>query len=340
MPKQVVCFGEIMLRLSPLAPHERLVKTNALKMGFAGAESNVAVSLALLGEEAHFVTALPPNPLGDAAENALREFGVNTRSIKREGSRIGAYFIEYGASLRATQVTYDRAGSAIAAVQPGTFDWEAILAGKAWLHVTGITPALSAGCAAECRTAMETARRLGVRVSFDPNYRRTLWSRADARRVITGLLPFVNVLFANAGAAADVFDIDTGNPDTWDGHVQAARQAAEALARLAGFDLLALTVRDHPSASLNDYAGLLYDGSQFYGSRPYRFEVIERLGGGDAFTAGVLHGLCQGWTYADTVEFATAASALKHTIPGDLNLLSEAEIRDVAAGNVTGKVKR
>jgi 2-dehydro-3-deoxygluconokinase len=340
MSKQVVCFGEIMLRLSPLAPHERLVKTNALKMSFAGAESNVAVSLAMLGQEAHFVTALPLNPLGDAAENSLREFGVRTDSIKREGNRIGTYFIEYGASLRATQVTYDRAGSAIATILPGTFDWEAVLAGKTWLHVTGITPALSDACAAECRTAMETARRLGVRVSFDPNYRRTLWSRTDARRVITGLLPFVNVLFANAGAAADVFDIDTGHPDTWDGHVQAARQAAHALARLANFDLLALTVRDHSSASLNDYAGLLYDGSQFYGSRPYRFEIIERLGGGDAFTAGVLHGLCQGWDYPQTVEFATAASALKHTIPGDLNLLTEAEIREVAAGNVTGKVKR
>ncbi len=340
MPKQVVCFGEIMLRLSPMAPHERLVKTNALKMGFAGAESNVAVSLAMLGQEAYFVTALPPNPLGDAAENSLREFGVRTDFIKREGVRIGTYFIEYGASLRATQVTYDRAGSAIATIKPGTFDWEAVLAGKAWLHVTGITPALSDACAVECRSAMETARRLGVLVSFDPNYRRTLWSRADARRVITGLLPSVNVLFANAGAAADVFDIDTGNPDTWDGHVGAARQAAEALARLGDFDLLALTVRDHPSASLNDYAGLLYDGSQFYGSRPYRFEIIERLGGGDAFTAGVLHGLCQGWDYSQTVEFATAASALKHTIPGDLNLLTEAEIREVAAGNVTGTVKR
>ena len=340
MPKQVVCFGEIMLRLSPLAPHERLVKTNALKMGFAGAESNVAVSLSVLGQEAFFVTALPSNPLGDAAENSLREFGVNTGYIKREGSRIGTYFIEYGASLRATQVTYDRAGSAIAAIQPGTFDWERMLAGKAWLHVTGITPALSAACAAECRTAMETARRLGLRVSFDPNYRRTLWSRTDARRVITGLLPFVNVLFANAGAASDVFDIDTGNPDTWEGHVQAAREAAEALTRLADFELLALTIRDHPSASQNDYAGLLYDGSQFYQSRPYRFEIIERLGGGDAFTAGVLHGLCQGWEHPQTVEFATAASALKHTIPGDLNLLTEAEIREVAAGNVTGKVKR
>jgi 2-dehydro-3-deoxygluconokinase len=340
MRKQVVCFGEIMLRLSPLAPHERLAKTGALKMAFAGAESNVAVSLAMLGQETFFATVLPPNPLGDAAENSLREFGVNTGFIKREGSRVGTYFIEYGASIRATQVVYDRAGSAIAQVKPGTFDWEAMLTGKAWLHVTGITPALSAACAGECRLAMETARRLGVKVSFDPNYRRTLWSREEARRTITDLLPFVNVLFANAGAAADVFDIDTGNPDTWNGQVEAAREAAKALARLGHFELQALTVRDHPSASQNQYAGLLYDGTQFYESRPYHFEVIERLGGGDAFTAGVLHGLCQGWDYLQTVEFATAAAALKHTIPGDLNILSEAEIREAAGGNVTGKVKR
>ncbi len=337
---QIVCFGEIMLRLSPLAAHERLTKTNALKMGFAGAESNVAVSLAILGQRVSFVTVLPPNPLGDAAENSLREFGVDTGFIRRDGNRIGTYFIEYGASIRATQVVYDRAGSAIAGLQPGTFDWEAILSGKTWLHVTGITPALSESCAAECRTAMETARRLGVQVSFDPNYRRTLWSREKARSVITGLLPFVNVLFANAGAAADVFGIQTGNPATWEEHREAARSAAKALAGLGNFDLLALTIRDHPSASQNDYAGMLFDAKEFFESKKYHFELVERLGGGDAFTAGVLHGLCQGWDHNQMVEFATAASVLKHTIPGDLNILSEAEILEVAGGNVTGKVKR
>jgi 2-dehydro-3-deoxygluconokinase len=329
-----------MLRLSPLAAHERLAKTNALKMGFAGAESNVAVSLAILGQRVCFVTVLPPNPLGDAAGNSLREFGVDTHFIRRDGDRIGTYFIEYGASIRATQVVYDRAGSAIAQLQPGTFDWEAILNGKTWLHVTGITPALSENCAAECRTAMEAARRLGLKVSFDPNYRRTLWSREKAGRVITGLLPFVNVLFANAGAAADVFNIQTGSPASWEEHQEAARIAAKALAGLGNFDLLALTIRDHPSASQNDYAGMLFDGKEFFESKKYHFELIERLGGGDAFTAGVLHGLCQGWDHHQTVEFATAASALKHTIPGDLNILSEVEILEVAGGNVTGKVKR
>lgn len=340
MQREIVCFGEIMLRLSPLAAHERLAKTNALKMGFAGAESNVAVSLAILGQNPSFVTVLPLNPLGDAAENSLREFGVNTSHIRRGGNRIGTYFIEYGASIRSTQVVYDRTGSAIAQVQPGTFDWEAILTGKSWLHVTGITPALSDSCALECRTAMETARQLGVKVSFDPNYRHSLWSREKARKVITALLPSVNVIFANAGAAADVFDIQTGNPSTWEEHREATVLAAKALAGLGNFDLLALTVREHPSASRNDYAGMLFDGEQFYESKKYHFELVERLGGGDAFTAGVLHGLCKGWDLGQTVEFATAASALKHTIPGDVNILSEAEVLEVAGGNVTGKVKR
>ncbi len=337
---KIVSFGEIMLRLSPLTAHERLVKTDALKMAFAGAESNAAVSLAILGHEAYFVTCLPSNPLGDAAINSLREFGVDTRHILREGKRIGTYYIEYGASIRPTRVIYDRENSAIAQVKPGSLHWEAILQGKDWLNFTGITPALSASCAQECLSAAKTARQLGVKVSFDLNYRRTLWSPVEARNVITQLLPYINVLFANAGSANDVFGIETGQPHSWSAHLNSTRQAAQALADLAHFDLIALTVRDHLSASDNGWAGMLYDKNTFFESRQYQFELVERLGGGDSFMAGVLHGLGSGWEHPRTIEFATAASALKHTIPGDLNLLTEAEIAEVAGGDLSGKVKR
>lgn len=340
MKNKVVCFGEIMLRLSPLTMHERLAKTHALKMGFAGAESNVAVSLALLGQEAFFVTCLPSNSLGDAAENSLREFGVNTQYIRRSGDRMGTYFIEYGASIRSTQVIYDRKGSAIAQITPGILDWKNILAGKQWLHLTGITPALSIACAEECFHALKEAKDAGVKVSFDLNFRRTLWSKVEANAVFTEILPFVDLLIANAGSAYDVFDIDTGNPHSWAQQVEAAKLAGKELSKLGNFELIAMTVRNHPSASENDWAGLLYDRQHFYESKKYEFLVVERLGGGDAFTAALLHGLCEGWDNQQTIEFATAASALKHTIPGDLNIVTEAEITEAANGNLSGRVKR
>lgn len=340
MPNSVVCFGEIMLRLCPLIQFERLEKTHALKMDFAGAESNVAVSLAKLGQTVGFVTCLPDNAIGNAAINNLRQFGVDTRFVRRSGKRVGTYFIEYGASLRASQVTYDRAFSAISQVQAGDFDWETILAGKDWLMLTGITPALSDGCREQCLMAITAARKLGVKVAFDLNFRRTLWSREAARLAFDQILPNVDLLFANAGSVADVFGWDAGHAQNWEEHQETARNAVGVLQQHVHFARIALTIREHSPGSGQHWGGLFYNNGQFYNSRCYPIEVIERLGGGDAFAAGILHGLSQQWEHAETIEFAAAASALKHTIPGDLNLVSEAEILDVAGGNLSGLIKR
>ncbi len=337
----ITAFGEILLRLTPSNHHERIAKTHALNMAFAGAESNAAASLALLGHQARFVTRLPDHIVGDAALNAIREFGVGTRFVKRGGKRVGTYFIEHGSSLRPSRIIYDREYSAIAEATTSDFHWKDILAGQDWLVATGITPALSSGCSDICLAAVQEATQQQVRVAFDLNFRRTLWEREAARAAITPMLPHINVLFSNIGSAADVFDIRPEQPiSDWDSLVKATEESAVRVFELSDFEYVALTVREHPSASENYWAGVLYDGQKFYHSRKYHFQVVDRLGGGDAFMAGIIHGLAQHWSLQQTVEFATAASAIKHTIPGDINIASEAEIKEVAEGNTSGRVKR
>ncbi|SDL16748.1 2-dehydro-3-deoxygluconokinase [Catalinimonas alkaloidigena] len=340
MPKKIVGFGEIMLRLTPFHLNERLVQTNALQKAYAGAESNVTVALSCLGQDTWFVTTLPDHALGDGAINSLREFGVDTRLARRAGKRIGTYYIEHGAAMRASRIIYDRENSAMALAPPEAYDWYQILQGKDYFHTTGITPALSAACATATTQAIRTAKSLGVQVSFDLNFRRSLWTQDEGRAVLLPLMEHIDVLFANTGSVADVFAIGGDLPADWQGQVEATRAAAEALYRTQPFPLIALTVREHLSASENGWAGLLYDGNRFYESRKYHFHIVDRIGGGDAFTAGVLHGLCRGWDHAKTIEFATAASALKHTIPGDLSLFSENEVLEVAEGDHSGRVKR
>ena len=337
---KLVSFGEILLRFTPAQLHERVVSAKAFHRAYAGAESNLAVNLSYLGHEVYFVTCLPENPLGEGAENSLREYGVDTRYIVRGGRRMGTYYIEHGASIRPTRVTYDREGSAIAMLKPGTIRWDEVFAGKDWFNLTGITPALSVACADECLVALKKAKEYGLQVAFDLNYRRTLWSREEARKTLTQMMPYVDVLFANAGSAHDVFDIPVEEPQDWESQVASTRSVAQALNNMGDFTLIALTIREQASATENGWAGLLYDGNKLYESRKYQFQVVDRLGGGDAFTAGVLHGLIKGWNLQETVEFATAASALKHTLPGDLNILSEKEILEVAQGDTSGRVKR
>ena len=337
----ITSFGEILLRLSPSSPHERIAKTHTLNMAFAGAESNVAASLALLGHRARYVTRLPTHMVGDAALNAIREFGIDPRFVLRGGRRVGTYFIEHGSSIRPTRVIYDREHSAIAEADAYEFDWKTILANQDWFVATGITPALSASCSAACLAAMQQAHQQNVQVAFDLNFRRTLWEKEAARQAITPLLPYINVLFSNIGSAADVFDIQPESTiHDWDSLIAATEESAAQVFQLADFDYVALTVREHHSASENGWAGMLYDGKQFYHSRKYHFQVVDRLGGGDAFMAGIIHGLALQWTLPKTIEFATAASAIKHTIPGDINITSEAEILEVAEGNTSGRVKR
>ena len=337
----ITSFGEILLRLSPSNYHERIAKTHTLNMAFAGAESNVAASLALLGHQARYVTRLPTHIVGDAALNAIREFGIDPQFVLRGGSRVGTYFIEQGTSIRPTRVIYDRQHSAIAEAEAHDFDWKKILADQDWFVATGITPALSASCAEACLAAMQEARQQSVQVAFDLNFRRTLWEKETAQQVITPMLPYINVLFSNIGSAADIFNIQPKQPiHDWDSLVAATEESAARVFQLADFRYVALTVREHPSASENGWAGVLYDGKQFYHSRRYQFQVVDRLGGGDAFMAGIIHGLSLQWSLSNTIEFAAAASAIKHTIPGDINITSEAEILEVAEGDTSGRVKR
>ncbi len=337
---KIVSFGEILLRFTPAQLHERVMVAKTFQKGYAGAESNVAMDLSMLGHTSYFVTRLPENALGEGAINFLREYGVHTDYIVSSGKRMGTYYIEHGSSIRPTQVTYDREGSAIASIKSGMFDWDAIFKDKDWFVLTGITPALSTACAEESLTALQKAKEHGVKIAFDLNFRRTLWGREEARKVLTPMMPFVDILFANAGSAHDVFDIRTKAVHDWETQKEATRHVAIELSNLANFQCIALTNREQKSATHNGWAGMLYDGQQFYESPKYQFEILDRLGGGDAFFAGVLHGLAKEWNLQETVNFGTAASALKHTILGDINTLSEKEILEVAHGNTSGRVKR
>jgi len=310
-------------------------------MEYAGAESNVAASLSLLGHQAWYVTRLPSHGVGDAALRAIREFGVNAESIVRGGKRVGTYFIEHGSSLRPTRIIYDREHSAIATASPEDFNWQQLLHGQDWFITTGITPALSINCAQSCTEALATAQKLGVKTAFDLNFRRSLWTLEEGRKTLQPMLKDVDILFSNIGSAADVLDIHPSERGrTWDDLVAATWETAEKLMNYRKFEWIALTIRAHHSATENDWAGILYNGTDRFESRKYSFEIIDRLGGGDAFMAGIIHGLSQGWDGQKTVEFASAASAIKHTIPGDINISSEAEILEVAAGNISGRVKR
>lgn len=338
----IVCFGEMMLRLTPTVAFERLEQCHQLNLSFAGAESNIAMSLARFGHPSWVVTRFPDNPFGGRAINILREHGVRTEYIVRGGKRVGTYFIETGAAMRPSQVVYDRDFSAFSQLQPDMLEWKEILHGKQFFVSTGITPALSEGCASATFDAIKTAHALGVKVCFDFNYRSKLWTKEEARRELTKYLPYIDVLFANAGSAYDILEIDTdayckqNKVDEEEG----MHFLAGELQKVASFQTIALTMRQHISASENLWSGMLFTPTTSFRSRTYHLKIVDRLGGGDAFAAGILHGLAKNWDMQKIIDFATAASALKHTIPGDLNIVSENEVLEVMTGDVSGRVKR
>lgn len=338
----IVCFGEIMLRLTPTVVFERLEQSNRLNVSFAGAESNIVTSLARFGHPSWFVTRLPENPFGQGAENILREHGVCTDYILRGGRRIGTYFIETGASLRSSQVVYDRDFSAFSQLQPSMLNWKEIFQDKQFFVTTGITPALSEGCAQTTFEAVKTAHEMGVKVAFDFNYRSKLWTKEEARQELVKYLPYIDILFANAGSAYDILEIDTDAycRENNANELEGMHFLAGELRKRANFEVIALTMRQHMSASENLWSAVLFDDTKCYQSKSYHLKIIDRLGGGDAFAAGILHGLTKDWDMQKTIDFATAASALKHTIPGDLNLVSEKEVLEVMSGDVSGRVKR
>jgi 2-dehydro-3-deoxygluconokinase len=339
--KRVITFGEIMLRLAPEG-YYRFVQAHSYGASYGGGEANVAASLAGFGLDAALVTKLPKHEIGQAAVNTLREFGVDTSRIVRGGGRVGIYFLEKGASQRPSKVIYDRAHSAMAEAVPGDFDWNRIFDGAAWFHFTGITPALSGNAAAICLEACTAARERGIRVSCDLNYRKNLWSREKAAEVMGGLMKYVDLCIANEEDAWDVFGIRAKNSDVNTGRInqEGYKETAAALAGRFGFQQVAITLRESISANDNNWAAMLYDGQDYYFSRKYPVHIVDRVGGGDSFAAGLIYGGLQGMPPQEGLEFAVAASCLKHTIEGDFNMVSVEEVTKLAAGDGSGRVQR
>ncbi len=322
--KRVVTFGEIMLRLSPPG-QERFFQSPQLRTFFGGSEANTAASLAHFGVRSEFVSRVPAHAIGDAALGSLRAEGVDVRGVVRGGERLGIYFVESGADLRDLRVVYDRAGSAFSQIAPGEIDWEALLRGADWFHVSGITPALGNGPAAVAREAIETARARNVRVSIDLNYRPALWSGRNPRATMQPLVQGCDLLIGNPGAVAVMLGIDTAG--TRPEPPEALRATAARLHSELGCRQVALTRREVISASEHGWSAALYDGSsgELYMSRRYQIRVVDRVGGGDSFGAGLIYSLLDGRTGKSALDFATAASALKLTIPGDFNRISADE---------------
>lgn len=338
---RVVTFGEIMLRLAPPG-YTRFVQTETFGATYGGAEANVAVSLANYGLDTSFVTKLPAHEIGQAAVNALRRFGVHTGYIARGGSRIGIYYLEKGASQRPSKVIYDRLPSSVSESESSDFRWDEIFKGASWFHFTGITPALSAKTAQLCREACAAAKALGLTVSCDLNYRKKLWSKEQARDVMQELCSYVDVCIANEEDAADVFGIVSHNTDVHSGKLnrEGYEEVAAALTQRFGFKSVAITLRESLSASDNNWSALLYEGGKAYYSKKYAVRIVDRVGGGDSFGAGLIYASLKQYQPQEKIEFATAASCLKHSIEGDFNAVSVDEVRLLAEGNASGRVQR
>jgi 2-dehydro-3-deoxygluconokinase len=339
----VVTFGEIMLRLSPPG-FERLFQSPVLSAVFGGGEANVAVSLAHFGLTSRYVTCLPPHAIGDAAVRALRAEGVDTRFIVRGGDRVGIYYAETGASQRASTIVYDRARSAVSEMDPGAVDWRAAMSGTSWFHVSGITPALGSRAAEATKAAITAARQAGARVSVDLNYRKKLWSEAQAQETMRPLMASVDLVIANEEDLQAVLGVPVAGADVSAGSLDVAgyRTAAERVTRDYGPALVAVTLRESLSASDNGWSAILWDArnESLHQSQRYVVRLVDRIGGGDSFAAGLIYGLLTGRTHDDALRFAVAASALKQTIPGDFNRVTVAEVDVLMRGDASGRVRR
>lgn len=338
---KIVTLGEIMLRLSP-AGCSRFVEVDNFNVIWGGGEANVAVSCANYGHDAYFVSKLPKHEIGQGAVNALRRYGVHTDYITRGGDRVGIYYCETGASMRPSKVIYDRANSAIAEAEPSDFDFDAIMEGADWFHWSGITPAISDKAAELTRLACEAAKRHGVKVSVDLNFRKKLWTSEKAISIMKPLMKYVDVCIGNEEDAALCLgfkpdaDVEGGNTDA-EGYKGIFKQMAEEF----GFEIVASTLRESYSATFNGWKALAYDGKEFYQSKRYEINpIIDRVGGGDSFSGGLIHGLLTMGSVQEALEFAVAASALKQTIPGDFNLVSADEVKALAGGSANGRVQR
>ena len=338
---KTLTFGELMLRLAPNG-YYRFFQNDQMQATFGGGEANVAVSLANFGLDSAFVTKLPTHAIGQAAVNSLRYFGVDTSHIVRGGDRVGIYYLEKGASQRGSVCIYDRAHSAIAEASPADFDWDSIFEGVDWFHFTGITPALGGALPEICEQACKAAKKRGVKISCDLNYRGKLWTREQAHETMTRLCSYVDVCIANEEDAKDVFGIEAENTDITggklnkEGYVSVARKLAERF----GFEKVAITLRTSLSASDNNWAAMLFDGKDSFFSREYALRIVDRVGGGDSFGAGLIYALLQGKDSQAAIEFAVAASALKHSVEGDFNRVTVSEVEKLCKGDGSGRVSR
>jgi 2-dehydro-3-deoxygluconokinase len=341
--KKTVSFGEIMLRLSPPG-FERFFQSPVLGATFGGGEANVAVSLSQFGLDSHYVTRLPKHAIGDAAIRSLRAEGVDVSAVDRGGDRVGIYFAETGASQRAGVVVYDRAHSAISEMKPGTIKWADVLKGADWFHTTGITPALGENAAACAKEAIEAAKAAGAQVSVDLNFRKKLWTEKQAQAVMRPLMAHVDVVIANEEDIQSVLGLEVEGTDVTTGklNLDAYKHVAERITKEFAASKVAITLRESHSASDNGWSAVLYDKATgaFHHSQHYEVRLIDRIGGGDSFAAGLIYGLVTGRAPEEALRFAVAASALKQTITGDFNRVSVAEVDSLAKGNASGRVQR
>ena len=338
---KVVTFGEVMLRLAP-ENYLRFVQSEKYEATFGGAEANVAVSLANYGVDAAFVTKLPAHEIGQAAVNSLRKFGVDTTKIVRGGDRVGIYYCEKGASQRPSKVIYDRAYSSIATARKEDFDWDKIFDGVEWFHFTGITPALSDETAEITLEACKKAKEKGITISCDLNFRKKLWSKEKAGKVMGEVCKYVDYCIANEEDAKDVFgieadntDINTGKLDR-NGYISVAKKLTERF----NFKGVAITLRESLSANDNNWSAMLYTNGEAVFSKKYAMHIVDRVGGGDSFGGGLIYSLLNGYDAQKAIEFAVAASCLKHSIEGDYNMVSISEVEALAKGNASGRVQR
>ncbi|MGV3704833.1 MAG: PfkB family carbohydrate kinase [Arcticibacter sp.] len=341
MSKKVVTLGEIMMRLSTPG-FERFVQSDSFDVTYGGGEANVAVAVSNYGLNGVFVSKVPDNALGQAAINHIRRYGVDTKYIARGGKRLGIYFLETGASARASQVIYDRADASIAELDASELDFDAIFEGADWFHTTGITPALSDKAAALTLAALKAAKERGVTTSIDLNYRKKLWSKEKAKEVMTELCQYVDVCIGNEEDAETTLGFKSAGTDITKGelNLDGYKDVFQQMKEKFGFKYIASTLRESHSASDNGWSALVYDGNEFYHTKQYEVRIVDRVGSGDSFASGFIYGLVTGLPMGEAAEFGVAASALKHTIPGDLNHATLSEVSTLMKGDASGRVQR
>ena len=341
MSKKVVTLGEIMLRLST-PDFKRFVQADSFDVTYGGGEANVAAALCNYGLQGTFVSKVPYNPIGQAAINHLRRYGVDTQFVARGGERLGIYFLETGASMRASQVVYDRANAAISEAEINDFDFDKIFDGADWFHTTGITPALSDKAAALTEAALKAAKQKGITTSIDLNYRKKLWSKDKAKEVMTTLCKYVDVCIGNEEDAETTLGFKSKGTDVTKGelNLDGYKDVFHQMKEKFGFKYIASTLRESHSASDNGWSALVFNGKDFYHTKQYEVRIVDRVGSGDSFASGFIYGLVTGMEMKNAAEFGVAASAIKHTIPGDLNHATLSDVQGLMKGDASGRVQR